>query len=165
MRNTILFLILLCVACQTPTEKATVPETPTAQETKDTVKTVTDIKFEPVENLSTLVKEYPFLKEEIGNLTLPDPMGTELVVAKATLGENKFVFTRLEGALYRGTEGSPVEVYLDRGKGYKHALSVTTHRDITIVTTPSLALLLPLSDGTRARWAFNDTTGQFDLAE
>ncbi len=165
MRNTLLFLILLCGACQTAPEKTTTPETPTAQETKDTAKTVIDIQFEPVENIPSLVKEYPFLKEDLRDLTLPDPMGTELYVAKATLGENSFVFTRLEGALYRGTEGSPVEVYLDRGKGYKHALSVTTHRDITIVTTPSLALLLPLSDGTRARWVFNETTGQFALAE
>lgn len=165
MRNVILLLMIICAGCQTATEKSTIPETPTAQETKDTVKTVTDIQFEPVGNLSTLVKEYPFLKQEIGDLTLPDPMGTELLVAKATLGENRFIFTRLEGALYRGTEGSPVEVYLDRGKGYTHALSVTTHRDITIVTTPSLALLLPLSDGTRARWTFNETTGQFALAE
>ena len=165
MRNTLLFLILLCAACQTASEKIITPETPTAQETKDTVKTVIDIQFEPVENVPSLVKEYPFLKDDLSDLTLPDPMGTELYIAKATLGENKFVFTRLEGALYRGTEGSPVEVYLDRGKGYKHALSVTTHRDITIVTTPSLALLLPLSDGTRARWVFNETTGQFALAE
>lgn len=165
MRNTILSLILICAACQTSTEKKTAPETPTTQETKDTVKTAIDIQFKPVENIPSLVKDYPFLKEDLRDLTLPDPMGTELFIAKAKLGENKFVFTRLEGALYRGTEGSPVEVYLDRGKGYKHALSVTTHRDITIVTTPSLALLLPLSDGTRARWAFNETTGQFALAE
>lgn len=165
MRNTFLFLILLCGACQTAPEKKTSTETPAAQETKDTAKTVIDIQFEPVENIPSLVKEYPFLKEDLRDLTLPDPMGTELYIAKATLGENKFVFTRLEGALYRGTEGSPVEVYLDLGKGYKHALSVTTHRDITIGTTPSLALLLPLSDGIRARWVFNETTGQFALAE
>lgn len=163
MRNTILALILICAACQTSTDKATTQQP--APQIKDTVKTVTDIQFEPVENILALVKEYPFLKEDLGDLTLPDPMGTELFIAKATVGDNKFIFTRLEGALYRGTEGSPVEVYLDRGKGYKHALSVTTHRDITIVTTPSLALLLPLSDGTRARWAFNETTWQFVLAE
>ena len=116
MRNTILFLILICAACQTSTEKTTTPETPTTQETKDTVKTAIDIQFEPVENISSLVKEYPFLKEDLRDLTLPDPMGTELFIAKAMLGENSFVLTRLEGALYRGTEGSPVEVYLDRGK-------------------------------------------------
>lgn len=153
------------MACQTSTEKTTTPEAPTTQETKDTVKTAIDIQFAPVENISSLVKEYPFLKEDLRDLTLPDPMGTELLIATATLGENSFVFTRLEGALYRGTEGSPVEVYLDRGKGYKHALSVTTHRDIIINTTPSLALLLPLADGTRARWMFNETTWQFALAD
>ena len=165
MRNTILFLIMICTACQTTTENAAIDKEQIAKETKDIAKNVVDIQFELVENISSLVKEYPFLKGDLSGLTLSDPMETEIFIAKAKVGENSFIFTRLEGPLYRGTEGSPVEVYLDQGKGYKHALSVTTHPNITIITTPSLALLLPLADDTKAKWIFNKDAGLFILSK
>jgi hypothetical protein len=131
------------------------------QQSKDTIVNSLNIQFESVNNLDSLITEYPFLKKDLTDLSIPDPMGTVLLLARVKLGDDNFVFTRLEGPLYRGTEGSPVEVYLDRGGGYKHTLSVICNPEISIAYKPSLMLLITLNDGSQARWIYDESKHTF----
>ena len=131
------------------------------------VSSVTDtvpVDFKPVSNLAAFVKTYPFLTEYISGLRQEiKTMDTEIYAASVTLKGGKLLFLYLEGPLYRGTEGMPVDAYLNQGKGFKSVFNAVTYPEIKVIKSPRLALLLASASGTPIRWIYDKQKGMFKI--
>jgi len=132
------------------------------------VSSITDtvaVDFKPVSNLATFVKTYPFLNKYITSLRQEiKTMDTEIYAASVTLTGGKLLFLYLDGPLYRGTEGMPVEGYLNQGKGFKPVFNAVTYPEFKVIKSPHLGLLLASANGTSILWMYDAQRGMFQKA-
>jgi len=116
------------------------------------------ITFKKVNNVNDLKKQYPVLTE-----LLSDTEETDVYFANAKVGSTSFLFVRFEGILYRGTEGTPLIVFMDTGSGYKQVLDVTTQSDITLSDKSPPVIYLRSRTGKTTAWEYDQRTKQYRL--
>jgi len=116
------------------------------------------ITFKKENNVNDLKKQYPVLTE-----LLSDIEETDVYFAKAKIGSASLLFVRFEGILYRGTEGTPLIVFMDTGSGYKQVLDVTTQSDITLSDKSPPVIYLRSRTGKTTVWEYDQHTKQYRL--
>ena len=116
------------------------------------------LTFKKAINISDIRKQYPVLKE-----LLSDIEDTDVYLAKTKIGSTSLLFVRLEGILYRGTEGTPLTVFMDTGSGYKQVLDVTTQSDITLSDKSPPVIFLRSRTGETTAWEYDQRAGQYRL--
>jgi hypothetical protein len=114
------------------------------------------VAFKKAININDIQKQYPVLKE-----LLSDIEHTDVYLAKAKVGSTSLLFIRLEGIFYRGTEGTPLTVFMDTGSGYKQVLDVTTQSDITISDKSPPVIFLRSRTGKTTAWEYDLRAGQY----
>lgn len=119
-------------------------------------KTAVKLVFQKIDSPQDIVRQYPVLKE-----LLSDIEDTDVYRAKTKIGSTSLLFIRLEGILYRGTEGTPLTVFMDTGSGYKQVLDVTTQSDITISDKSPPVIFLRSKTGKTTAWEYDLRAGQY----
>ena len=99
------------------------------------------VSFKVVSNIAAFAKTYPFLNKYLSDLREElKTMDTEIYAASVSIPNGKLLFLYLDGALYRGTEGMPVEAFLNQGKGFMSVFNATTYQEIKVVKSSSSCL-------------------------
>lgn len=116
------------------------------------------ITFKKANNVNDIKKQYPVLTELLSDLE-----ETDVYFAKAKSGSASLLFVRFEGILYRGTEGTPLTVFMDTGSGYKQVLDVTTQSDITLSDKSPPIIYLRSRTGKTTAWEYDQRNKQYRL--
>ena len=119
------------------------------------------IAFKAVRDVIALAKKYPFLAKEMAEIK--EEGMTDVGVDSLQVQGKRLLFIQLSGMLFRGTEGTPVTVYIHTGKAYQEALSVTTHDNIVVMDTLPITLLTPTGTGKKTRWVLDAVSGTFRI--
>lgn len=118
-----------------------------------------NVSFSKVTDFKAISKAYPFLASQLDGIAAEE--GTEAYIAKAKTKSGSLLFLKRAGPLYRGTEGTPVDIYLDKGQGYALALSVVALDGIKVLDLAPLSIILSSRDEKHFRWQLDNRTGRF----
>lgn len=131
------------------------------------------VVFKKVKDTAVLVKRHPFLHDlvtaayaDTREALEADTLDVDAVTLSTSRvlklrNNTRLMFVQVEGPLYRGTLGTPIDVFINRGKGFDLALSLVTHADIKVVDGKVPALIVPDGEGGYARWSFDVVQGSF----
>jgi hypothetical protein len=142
-------------------ENAGMPEASPAR--PKSAQTYTEVSFKEVKDLHGLAKAFPFLKQTIDSV-ISDDKDSALPPTKVYVsdlhqnGQARLFFLALTGALYCGSRGCALTVYMDQGNGLTDVLAALAGEGSPVYISRDQVSLLTCNRDGRVEWRFRNSS-------